>query len=320
MLRCPRAAHIGRRFLFRCSEAECGFTIRDVSTLREYFDTDFPYCLSTSQSWPAKAAGADIKIISRVHLDFDAGVTFISYYIPPSVVPKDLSVLLLGKVEDALSNILQSVEVQMGYEGEQRLVSTELKFSGRVFIYTESPVLSEDLLDISNCAKSLSLSVVLRGPSMAASRAAIEKPLAFISHDWRDKDEIARPLAVALSKLRCPVWYDEFSLRIGDSLRMSIERGIRECQKCVLVLTQNFLSNTGWTRVEFDSIFTREIIETQKVILPVWSGVTKTDIYKYSPSLADRFAAQWGAGVDEVSRQLYRAITDRRGRWITVDQ
>jgi TIR domain len=58
----------------------------------------------------------------------------------------------------------------------------------------------------------------------------------------------------------CPVWYDEFALKIGDNLRDSIERGLKECRKCVLVLSPNFLTNGGWTKKEFDSIFTREIL------------------------------------------------------------
>jgi hypothetical protein len=37
------------------------------------------------------------------------------------------------------------------------------------------------------------------------------------------------------------VWYDEFSLKVGDSLRESIEKGIKECKKCILILTQNYL-------------------------------------------------------------------------------
>ena len=36
-----------------------------------------------------------------------------------------------------------------------------------------------------------------------------EKPLAFISHDSRDKKEIAEPLALQLQKWMCPVWFNQ---------------------------------------------------------------------------------------------------------------
>lgn len=54
----------------------------------------------------------------------------------------------------------------------------------------------------------------------------LEKPLAFISHDSNDKDSLVRELALELDKQLCPVWYDEFSLEIGDSLIENIEKGL----------------------------------------------------------------------------------------------
>jgi hypothetical protein len=40
-----------------------------------------------------------------------------------------------------------------------------------------------------------------------------------------------------------------------------------------VVLSPNFLSNEGWGKAEFDSVFTREILNKENVILPVWLGV-----------------------------------------------
>jgi hypothetical protein len=107
----------------------------------------------------------------------------------------------------------------------------------------------------------------------------------------------------------CPVWYDEFSLGVGDHLRESIEKGLKQAQKCVLILSPRFLANKGWTKVEFNSVFSREVIQRRNIILPVWAGVTKEKVLAYSPSLANRVAVNWRLGVDEVVRQLYSAIT-----------
>jgi hypothetical protein len=41
----------------------------------------------------------------------------------------------------------------------------------------------------------------------------------FISHANEDKDDIARPLAEKLKALGLKVWFDEYSLKLGDSLR-----------------------------------------------------------------------------------------------------
>lgn len=74
------------------------------------------------------------------------------------------------------------------------------------------------------------------------------------------------------------------------------------------MLTPNFLSNSGWSKREYDSIFTREIVEKQNVILPVWHEISAEDVYKFSPILADRVAVQWSLGVEEVARKLLQAI------------
>lgn len=144
--------------------------------------------------------------------------------------------------------------------------------------------------------------------SYAAKRNEFEQPLAFISHDSRDKGDIARPLALELQKLMCPVWYDEFSLKVGNSLCESIENGLKDCRKCIFILTPNFLGNGGWTKREYDSIFTRELVERQNLILPIWFNVSRREVYEYSPVLADRVASKWERGVQVIARELAQAI------------
>lgn len=53
----------------------------------------------------------------------------------------------------------------------------------------------------------------------------------FISHASEDKDDVARPLAEALRNNGLSVWYDEFELKIGDSLRRKL---IKELQIVIL--------------------------------------------------------------------------------------
>src|SRR5689334_5453471 len=72
-------------------------------------------------------------------------------------------------------------------------------------------------------------------------------------------------------------------LKVGDNLRDSIERGLKETRKCILILSPHFLSNTGWTKVKFDSVFTREIMEGSGVVLPIWHNVSAKEVHEYSP-------------------------------------
>ncbi len=105
------------------------------------------------------------------------------------------------------------------------------------------------------------------------------------------------------------MWYDEFSLKVGDNLRESVERGLKNTKKCILILSKHFLSNVGWTKTEFDSVFTRELLQQESVVLPIWYDVTRKEVYDYSPSLANRVALDWSkVGEKEVVRRLYHAI------------
>jgi len=114
-----------------------------------------------------------------------------------------------------------------------------------------------------------------------------------------------------LEERNCPVWYADFSLRVGDSLRESIERGLQETRKCILILTPNFLNNEGWTKREFNSVFTREILEKRNVILPVWHEVSQQQVYDYSPGLADKYALPWSEEQKEdVAEKLQQAVRD----------
>jgi hypothetical protein len=117
-----------------------------------------------------------------------------------------------------------------------------------------------------------------------------------------------RELAYEMVRLMCPVWYDEYSLKVGDSLRTNIENGLKEARKCIIVLSPNFMSNGGWGKAEFDSIFTREILEKQNVILPIWHNVTVQQVYDYSPRMADKVALPSSLGVPELARRLMSVI------------
>jgi TIR domain len=181
---------------------------------------------------------------------------------------------------------------------------------GECFIYSETDLDADAIRQLQADAESLGHNLQFRSTGYVSGRTRFEVPLAFVSHDSRDK-EVARAIAVNLQKMLCPVWYDEFSLKAGDNLRDSIEKGLKECGKCVLVLSPNFLSNNGWTKKEFDSVFTREILEETALVLPVWLGVTKHQVFEYSPGLLNVKGLEWGSlGEEEVCRLLHRAIMD----------
>lgn len=128
----------------------------------------------------------------------------------------------------------------------------------------------------------------------------------FISHATEDKDAFVRPLANALEGSGLSVWYDEFTLKIGDSLRRKIEDGLANSRYGVVVLSKKFFAKK-WPQDELDGLASKEIAGT-KVILPVWHEVEFEEVQHHAPMLSGRVAAKSIDGLDTVVRQLREAM------------
>ncbi len=132
----------------------------------------------------------------------------------------------------------------------------------------------------------------------------------FISHASEDKDEIVRSLANALVSQGLSVWYDEFSLRIGDSLRQTIDRGLATSRVGLVVLSPSFI-NKGWTNYELDGIVTRAV-SGEQILLPIWHNITKQQVVDFSPSLADKVARSTATHtVDEIVKEIAELLNER---------
>lgn len=129
----------------------------------------------------------------------------------------------------------------------------------------------------------------------------------FISHASEDKSSIVRDLANALVGEGLSVWYDEFELRIGDSLRRKIDLGLANSRVGLVVLSKSFMRK-GWTNYELDGIVTRSVTGEQ-VMLPIWHEVTKSEVVAYSPSIADKVARSTATHtVEEIAKEIAEVL------------
>lgn len=128
----------------------------------------------------------------------------------------------------------------------------------------------------------------------------------FISHASEDKEDFARPLAHALRDRGLGVWFDEFTLRVGDSLRRSIDKGLAQARYGVVVISPAFLGK-DWPQKELDGLVAREV-GGRKVILPVWHNLDASVLLRHSPLLADRLATSSSKGLNHVVIELLAAI------------
>lgn len=99
----------------------------------------------------------------------------------------------------------------------------------------------------------------------------------FVSHATEDKESFVRPLAEKLNEAGMKIWYDEFELKIGDSLRQKIDEGLINCKYAIVVLSSSFLGKKSWTEYELNGLLSKEM-NGVKVILPIWHKVTKDEV------------------------------------------
>lgn len=151
-------------------------------------------------------------------------------------------------------------------------------------------------------------------PKLSGSQPSGKKPSnrqeeewdVFISHATEDKEAIAHPLAEALRARGLRVWYDDFSLRLGDGLRQSIDRGLARSRFGVVILSGYFFEK-HWPGQELTGLATREV-NGEKVILPVWHGVGFAEVRNYSVTLADRLAVQTKDGLAQVVKKILEVV------------
>jgi TIR domain len=137
----------------------------------------------------------------------------------------------------------------------------------------------------------------------------------FICHASEDKDVVARPLAEQLQAAGLTVWYDEFSLALGDSLRESIDKGLSGSRFGAVIISPHFIAKK-WPQAELNGLFAREM-SGEKTILPIWHNISQAQVLQYSPILADRKAVGTDKGLDIVLETILDTVDPTRRHRVT---
>lgn len=129
----------------------------------------------------------------------------------------------------------------------------------------------------------------------------------FISHASEDKEDFVNEFADVLNKLGLKIWYDDNNIKWGDSIRTSIDIGLKKCRFGVVILSRHYLSK-HWTNYELEGLFQRESTDG-KLILPIWHNITKKEIQDFSPVLAGKMAMSRAIMTpSEIGQQLLELV------------
>ncbi|HBF87632.1 MAG TPA: hypothetical protein DDX39_03230 [Bacteroidales bacterium] len=286
-----------------------------MGTIKDYFISDKSHKIkATNQSSLSftDKNGNQIVIEIQLYFDFSAGAKYYSLYIPYTEnIIQLVDIATSSKILEDISK-LGSYTIESNIPNERVCISNDLIFCNCIYLYFENILTTPEKADLYKILSKNKIIGELRDEAWMLEVIKCKKPLAFISHDYNDKEKIARPFAQKLAhNSYSAIWYDEFSLTPGDKMRKEIEKGIKESQYCILLLSKTYLNNESWGKIEFESIFTKELIEKKDCIIPIWVDITKEELYEFSPSLVNILGINWNIGVDKVVSEILRRFAKK---------
>lgn len=126
---------------------------------------------------------------------------------------------------------------------------------------------------------------------MKQENDSMKKRDVFISHAYEDKADVAKELADSLIAEGITVWYDEYSVQLGDDLLHKIDEGLVHSQYGVIIFSPNFFkAKKTWTFREYSGLVAGEDADKTKRIIPIWHNISKEELTQKSPTIANRYA------------------------------
>lgn len=92
----------------------------------------------------------------------------------------------------------------------------------------------------------------------------------FLSHNSKDKPRV-RKLAEDLRAAGLRVWFDEWVLKPGDDIYLSIERGLEAARAQVLCLSPSALESE-WVALERSTVLFRDPTNAGRRFIPLLLG------------------------------------------------
>jgi|GEM_PF-1494479 len=126
----------------------------------------------------------------------------------------------------------------------------------------------------------------------------------FISYSSKDKHLVQR-LADDLTNNNISVWYDEWELKVGDSLSNKIQTGIEESSWLIIVISENS-TNSKWVNLELKSALTIELDKNGVFILPVLIDDSPIPLF-----LKDKYYADFRINYEKGLEKLLEVFSPR---------
>ena len=129
----------------------------------------------------------------------------------------------------------------------------------------------------------------------------------FISHSSKDKEQVEK-LIPDLNAAGLPVWFDKYSIHIGDSIVNKVQEGLEEAESIIFWITNNFLESK-WRKYEM-SAFIKKLIEEDALIISI---LDKDISISQLPLFLQDIKVLYnnGQGYEVLSREIITTIKDK---------
>ena len=104
-----------------------------------------------------------------------------------------------------------------------------------------------------------------------------KNPKVFICHSSKDKERFVRDFATKLIDNGVDTWFDEWEIKLGDSLASKIFEGIKECDFFIIILSKNSVKSK-WVKEELDSATIKRIEEKTRIIPIIIDNIGEDEI------------------------------------------
>jgi TIR domain len=141
-----------------------------------------------------------------------------------------------------------------------------------------------------------------KGEVHRMNEPAKRERLVYLAHASEDK-AIVKPLAEGLMQRGIQVWYDNWEIGYGDSLRRKMEEGLGDCTHFVVMLTETSI-NKPWVNEEIDAGLMGSVEGSAKFI-----GLRyKLPLASVSPFLKTRLTPEFtpgDLGIDALAGEIF---------------
>lgn len=133
----------------------------------------------------------------------------------------------------------------------------------------------------------------------------MDRPSVFLSHSSKDKPFVSR-LATDLKSRGVPVWFDQWELKVGDSLIEKIETGISQSGWLAVILSRNSASS-DWVQKELRAAQVRELRNSDVFVLPIVIDDCEIPLFLLDKVYAD-FRPSYEHGLEVLLKRLLEGV------------